>query len=326
MTQPRKKAAMIRILASLLIGLAMSIGSTGSVIGVTASDRELNGFAVGNSLVPVAEIHPGGPDRDGIPAIDRPQFVAAEDADFLDGEDQVLGLVRQGKARAYPIKIMNWHEIVNDQINGEPIAITYCPLCGSGVAFIAEQGQRDLSFGVSGLLYNSDMLLYDRETESLWSQIAKRAIAGPLVGARLTALPLTHTTWRAWQRAHPKTEVLSTQTGYRRNYAHAPYGGYEDERGLYFPVSARSNRYHPKERVLGVEQNGVFKAYPFAELSRTDGSVTDQLGGEAIEVRFDWAQNSASAFDAAGEPLPAMTLFWFAWYTFHPDTEVFKAK
>lgn len=317
---------MIRLLGLRLSGMLAVAASAGALFASTSSDRHLNGFAVANSLVPVAEIHAGGPDRDGIPAIDRPQFVSAEDAEFLDGDDPVLGLVRDGMARAYPIKIMNWHEIVNDQINGEPIAITYCPLCGSGVAFIAEQGQRDLSFGVSGLLYNSDMLLYDRETESLWSQIAKQAIAGPLVGARLSALPLTHTTWRAWQRAHPETEVLSTQTGYRRNYDQAPYGGYEDERGLYFPVGARSNRYHPKERVLGIERNGVFKAYPFAELSQTDGSVTDQVGGETIEVRFDRAQNSASAFDAAGEPLPTMTLFWFAWYAFHPDTQVFQAR
>lgn len=317
---------MTRFLGLALTGMLVVAASAGALLAATPNDRQLNGFAVGNSLVPVAEIHAGGPDRDGIPAIDRPQFVAADEAEFLDGEDQVLGLVRHGTARAYPIKIMNWHEIVNDQVNGEPIAITYCPLCGSGVAFIAEHGKRDLSFGVSGLLYNSDMLLYDRETESLWSQIAKQAIAGPLAGTRLTAVPLTQTTWRAWRRAQPDAEVLSTETGYRRNYDHAPYGGYEQERGLYFPVSASSNRYHPKERVLGVERNGVFKAYPFAELSRTDGTVTDQLGGEAVEVRFDWAQNSASAFDAAGEPLPAMTLFWFAWYAFHPDTEVFKAR
>ncbi len=317
---------MTRRLGLRLGGMLAVAASAGALFAATPNDRQLSGFAVGNSLVPVAEIHAGGPDRDGIPAIDRPQFITAEEAEFLDGEDEVLGLVRAGAARAYPIKIMNWHEIVNDQINGEPIAITYCPLCGSGVAFIAEQGQRDLSFGVSGLLYNSDMLLYDRETESLWSQIAKQAIAGALVGTRLNSLPLAHTTWRAWQRAHPKTEVLSTETGYRRNYDHAPYGGYENERGLYFPVSARSNRYHPKERILGVEHNGVFKAYPFAELSQTDGSVTDQVGGETIEVRFDWAQNSASAFDAAGEPLPTMTLFWFAWYAFHPDTQVFQAR
>jgi len=221
--------------------------------------------------------------------------------------------------------IMNWHEIVNDRVAGEHVAITYCPLCGTGVAFRADDHDRPLTFGVSGLLYNSDMLLYDRETESLWSQIMKQAISGPMTGHRLEVLPLTHTTWRAWRRAHPRTDVLSTDTGYRRDYARSPYGGYETERGLYFPVSAKSGRYHPKERVLGVEIGGVYKAYPFAELSKTDGDLRDRVGGEDIVIRFDWANDSASAFDAKGQQRAAMTGFWFAWYAFHPQTEVFQA-
>ncbi|MCF7979938.1 MAG: DUF3179 domain-containing protein [Chromatiaceae bacterium] len=310
--------------ALVVVGLVAL--SANLLLDAAPTAQQLNGFAVHNSLVPVAEIHAGGPDRDGIPAIDQPRFVEAEAVDFLARDDEVLGLVHQGEARAYPIKIMDWHEIVNDRIEGEPIAITYCPLCGSGIAFRAEQAGRELSFGVSGLLYNSDLLLYDRQTESLWSQIAKQAIAGPLAGTKLTALPLTHTTWGAWRRAHPQTQVLSTETGHRRNYDRAPYGGYSSHGELYFPVSARSKRYHPKERVLGVEVNGQFKAYPFAELSQTDGRVSDQLGGESIEVRFDWAQPSARAFDAEGDPLPTTTLFWFAWYAFHPETEVYRAN
>ena len=317
---------MTRPLGATLTGILVASLSVGLMLAAGASAQQLNGFAVDNSLIPVAEIHPGGPGRDGIPAIDQPRFIEADDADFLDREDQVLGLVYQGEARAYPITILNWHEIVNDRIDDEPVAITYCPLCGSGIAFSAEHAGRELDFGVSGLLYNSDLLLYDRQTESLWSQIAKQAIAGPLAGTELTALPLTHTTWGAWRRAHPQTQVLSTETGYRRNYDRAPYGGYANERGLYFPVSARSKRYHPKERVLGVEIDGHFKAYPFSELSQTDGSISDQLGGESIEVRFDWAQPSASAFDAEGNPLPTTTLFWFAWYAFHPETEVYRAN
>ena len=151
---------------------------------------ETNGFDLRNALVPVDEIHAGGPVRDGIPSIDEPKFIAAGDADFLRGGDDVLGIVRNGVARAYPIRIMNWHEIVNDEIAGERVAVTFCPLCGTGIAFAAESLGRDLTFGVSGLLYNSDMLLYDRETESLWSQIKKQAITGPMKGHRLSALPL----------------------------------------------------------------------------------------------------------------------------------------
>lgn len=304
----------------LLVMLAASL-----LAAPTPAPAQHGDFDLDNALVPVAEIHAGGPARDGIPSIDRPRFVPARDADFLRGADQVLGIVRNGVARAYPIRIMNWHEIVNDEIEGERIAVTYCPLCGTGVAFASASGGRPLTFGVSGLLYNSDMLLYDRETESLWSQIKKQAIAGPLAGRELTALPLTHTSWSGWLREHPDTVVLSTDTGYRRDYARQPYDGYETERGLYFPVANKSRRYHPKERVLGVEIGGAYKAYPFAELSRTDGEVADRIAGQPVTIRFDRLNQSARAFDAQGRQLPAMTGFWFAWYAFHPETEVFRA-
>lgn len=306
------------------IRLGILLALTAALLAASAL-AETNGFDLDHALVPVDEIHAGGPVRDGIPSIDRPRFLAPRDADFLRGDDDVLGIVLGGVARAYPIRIMNWHEIVNDDLGGERVAITYCPLCGTGVAFAAESRGRPLSFGVSGLLYNSDMLLYDRETESLWSQIKKQAIAGPLKGRRLDALPLTHTTWSAWLKEHPDTQVLSTDTGYRRDYSRTPYGGYETERGLYFPVANKSRRYHPKERVLGVQIGGQYKAYPFAELSRTDGAIEDRVGGQPVTIRFDRLNESARAFDAAGEQLAAMTGFWFAWYAFHPDTEVFRA-
>lgn len=297
------------------------------LVSASAFSRDDNGFDLSGSLVPMEEIHLGGPSRDGIPAIDHPKFVPAQKVDFLDAEDHILGLARNGEIKAYPIPIMNWHEIVNDKAGGERVAITYCPLCGTGVAFVARVGGRELSFGVSGLLYNSDVLLYDRETESLWSQLRNQAISGPMKGSKLKALPLTHTTWRAWRREHPDTLVLSTDTGERRNYSRDPYGGYEQERGLYFPVSARSQRYHPKERVLGVEIGGRFKAYPFAELARIgEREIRDQFAGRELRVQFDWANESARVLDSAGEQLPAVTSFWFAWYAFHPDAEVFTQK
>lgn len=298
-----------------------------ALVSASAFSRDDNGFDLGGSLVPVDEIHLGGPSRDGIPALDHPKFVSEQEAGFLEGEDQVLGLVRNGEAKAYPVPIMNWHEIVNDEVGGERVAITYCPLCGSGVAFAARAGGKDLTFGVSGLLYNSDVLLYDRETESLWSQLMNRAVTGPMKGRKLEPLPLTHTSWRAWRREHPGTLVLSTATGSRRDYSRDPYAGYAQERGLYFPVAAESRRYHPKERVLGLEVDGRFKAYPFAELSRTRKSeILDRFNGKALGIRFDQANESARAFDSSGKQLPAVTSYWFAWYGFHPGTEVFTAK
>jgi hypothetical protein len=221
-----------------------------------------NDFDLRGSLIPADEIHAGGPPRDGIPALTDPTFVPAAQADFLTPDDRILGLNLDGEARAYPIAILNWHEIVNDRIRGRPVAITYCPLCGSGVVFDALLDGRRVDFGVSGLLYNSDVLLYDRQTESLSSQIKKQAVTGPMKGQRLSALPVTDTTWRAWRETHSKTLVLSTDTGHSRDYSRDPYGGYAQESGLYFPVSARSKRYHPKERVLGLEIDGTFKAYP----------------------------------------------------------------
>jgi hypothetical protein len=292
-----------------------------------AHGRETNGFDLSGSLIPSDEIHLGGPSRDGIPAIDRPRFVSARDADFLDTNHQVLGLARGGEAKAYPIAIMNWHEIVNDRLGGERVAITYCPLCGTGVAFVSRARGRDLRFGVSGLLYNSDVLLYDRETESLWSQIRRQAVTGPMKGEKLVALPLTHTTWRAWRQEHPDTWVLSTDTGFRRDYERDPYAGYASESGLFFPVRAESRRYHPKERVLGLEIDGRFKAYPFAELSRLDGGeVRERFVGREIRICFDRDSESAQAFGPEGEQIPAITGFWFAWYAFHPETEVFTAE
>jgi hypothetical protein len=309
-----------------ILRLALLLALAAALLSL-AFGRDMNGFDLSDSLVPGDQIHLGGPARDGIPAIDEPRFDSAAKADHLEPGDRVLGLVHNGQARAYPIAIMNWHEVVNDEFAGEPVAITYCPLCGSGVAFAASLDGEPLSLGVSGLLYNSDVLLYDRETESLWSQLLMQAISGPRKGERLRPLPLIHTTWRAWRQEHPGALVLSTDTGHRRDYRSNPYEGYVSDTALYFPVRSESRRYHPKERVLGLEIDGQFKAYPFAELSQVaGGQIRDVLAGRPVQVRFDRDSETARAFDDEGGPLPAVTGFWFAWYAFHPETAVFTAK
>jgi hypothetical protein len=217
--------------------------------------------------------------------------------------------------------------VVNDRIGSESIAVTYCPLCGTGIAFLPPAGSGKHGFGVSGLLYNSDVLLYDRETESLWSQLRMQAVAGPLRGERLTAVPLTHTSWGAWRAEHPDTQVLSTDTGFDRDYARDPYAGYTASSEIYFPVSASSRRYHPKERVLGLEVDGRFKAYPFAELSRSGHTeISDSFAGSRLTIRFDPTAESARAFDESGAEVAAVTGFWFAWYAFHPETEVYTTS
>ncbi|WP_210396774.1 DUF3179 domain-containing protein [Motiliproteus sediminis] len=292
-----------------------------------AGAATLNGFDLDDASIPADEIRAGGPPRDGIPAIDAPRFVGAAEARFLTPHSRVIGVAINGDARAYPIAILNWHEVVNDRLGDTNLVVTYCPLCGTGVVYRAEQDQRLLSFGVSGLLYNSDVLLYDRETESLWSQLLHGAISGPLKGAELVQLPSLLTSWSDWQRRYPATRVLSTDTGYRRNYERNPYGGYDESLALYFPVAFLSQQFHPKERVLGVERAGVARAYPFSELAKLGniGELSDQLGDEVVRIRYDAEARSAELLDAGGQPLAAINAFWFAWYTFHPDTEVYRA-
>jgi hypothetical protein len=286
-----------------------------------------NGFDLADALVPIDEIHQGGPPRDGIPALDNPIFLSADQAGYLKEYDYVLGMTRNGISKAYPIRILNWHEIINDRFGQEPVVVSYCPLCGTGIAYGAFIDGAVRSFRVSGLLYNSDLLLYDRESESLWSQIAGKAISGPLKGQRLKPLGVRHTTWSAWRRQHPGSLVLSTQTGYRRDYSRDPYAGYQQSEELYFPIKHLDRRYHPKERVIGIELNGTFKAYPFAELGRLKKRVLkDRIAGEEIEIRFNVPLRSGQVFDREGRELPSVNSFWFAWTAFHPETAVFQSS
>ena len=289
------------------------------------SAQSKNGFDLQGSLIPADSILSGGPAKDGIPAIDKPRFIAADKADFLRADAPVLGMEYKGLTKAYPINILNWHEIVNDQFNNESVVITFCPLCGSGMAFSAIIDNKAHTFGVSGLLFNSDVLLYDRQTQSLWSQLMTQAISGPHKGQHLVSLPVLHTTWQDWKTRHPDTLVLSTDTGFRRDYNNSPYTDYLDSTQIMFPLTAVSRRYHPKEEVLGLEINGQFKVYPFIELEKSASSFIEDVNGRSITVRYDRKHRSAAAFDQQDKQLPGVRTFWFAWYAFHPQTDVYVA-
>jgi len=288
-----------------------------------------NGFNLDKALIPAAKILGGGPGKDDIPALDKPHFISADKVDFLQPSDRILGLTLQGISKAYPIKILNYHEIVNDTfnntLNDQPVVITFCPLCGSGIAYSAMIKGKKHHFGVSGLLYNSDVLLYDRETESLWSQLMNQAVSGPMRGTKLIPIALTHTTWADWQQRFPETLVLSTDTGYDRDYEKNPYAGYRLDRKLWFPVARQSNRYHPKQRVMGIELKGKTKAYAISELTNMPAAFKDTLAGQTIAIHYDKQHQSASITDMDNQPIPGVTTFWFAWYAFHPETAVFKA-
>ena len=314
-----------------LVNMSRTSWLTAAILACTipslATAQSLHGFDLHNATIPVEHILSGGPSRDGIPAIDSPVFESASSATWLEAGERILGISLEGVSRAYPIAILNWHEVVNDVISGRPIVITYCPLCGTGMAFDSRVGNRNVKFGVSGLLFQSDVLLYDRQTESLWSQIMSVAISGPQQGTKLDSLALTHTSWGAWRDDHPDTDVLSRNTGVERDYMQDPYAGYADSPRTLFPVINRApGPWHAKDWVLGVEVNGKYKAYPFAELS-TQGlrQFTDELAGERFTIAWD-EENKSAAMLRDNKIQPSITAFWFAWYAFHPGAEVFQAR
>ena len=317
----RGKWARWVIYSMVLIGLVFFLSNR------SISFSSDNGFDLTDTLIPRDDIYHGGPGRDDIPSIDRPRFISANEAEFLEPTDRVLGLVLDDVVRAYPVKILNYHEIVNDTVNKQAIVVSYCPLCGSGVAFAPELKGTDNSFGVSGLLYNSDMLLYDRTTGSLWSQIMGQAISGRLKGHKLVTLVLANTSWSHWLQQHPDTEGLSTRTGFYRNYKRHPYGDYDVNRAVYFPVSNTSARYHPKARVIGLVLGEKSKAWPVSELAKQHLSVIeDEFAGQTLRVHYDADSQSAVIYDTQGQQLTTTTLFWFAWVAFHPDTEVYELR
>ena len=284
----------------------------------------LNGFDLSGSIVPSREIIRGGPPKDGIPAIDQPNFLLHPQNIQLGGSDQVLGVLYNGIAKAYPISIMNWHEIVNDNYKTEPVVITFCPLCGSGMAFSANVNGTNLRFGVSGLLYNSDVLLYDRRSNSLWSQILGQGVTGEYKGTSLKQIPIEHTTWERWHGRHPDTQVLSFSTGFSRDYQRNPYAGYSLNPETYFPVKFKAKDFHPKELVLAIILDGKSKAYPFVELAKGETVINDRIGNTEVSVTYFPEYNSAIMANNQGDILPATTMFWFAWAAFHPDTAIYR--
>lgn len=298
----------------------------GLCLPLLAVAQQKNGFDLGNALVKPDTILHGGPPRDGIPALNDPAFTIPSDDLPWRPDDLVMTLDLEGQSYGYPVGIMNWHEIVNHEIGGRPVLVTFCPLCGTGMIFDPVVDGEALTFGVSGLLHNSDLLMYDHQTQSLWSQIPGKAIAGPMAGKVLDRIRGRHELWGKWlQRDAGERKVLSTDTGYQRDYLRSPYGDYDHSDRLYFPVSEESRRYHPKTWVIGLEVNGEARVWPFPELENANAPVQDRIGGQAVTIHYDPDVPTAWVVDESGNELAATRAFWFAWYTFHPETTVFRA-
>ncbi len=301
----------------------------------------------------------GCPSMDCIPSIDDPAFVEARDADWLDPNDTVIGLEQNGEARAYPLGILNVHEIVNDEVGGEEVAVTYCPLCRSGLVYSREVDGQVLEFGVSGKLYNANLVMYDRQTQTYWSQVQGRAIVGPLVPSELEIRTSVITGWQDWRNGHPDTKVLSRDTGIypASSYDSNPYTGYAATESVGFGVGEVDDRLPSKTLVYGLTAGGVSKAYTEKDIRRED-LIQDELGGVPVMLVEDQQDGGIQAYtrevdggtlefsiendqlvDGEGnewsfdgeklngeeelEQLPTHGFYWFAWSKFHPDTSVY---
>lgn len=274
-------------------------------------------------------VHPdklvsGGPPKDGIPSIDNPQFISVSEANkFLNDKELVLGINFNSDKRAYPFQVLVWHEIVNDIVGGKPVVVTYCPLCGTGIAFDRTINGEAVQFGVSGLLYNSDLVMYDRKTDTLWQQVTGKAIIGQLTGVKLKQLPLDTLNWEEWKSLHPDTKVLSQETGYNRQYGRNPYEDYETSKSLYFPVENEDKSLHPKEVIYGIEISNKFKAYREEDL-KTLKKIEDKIDKiDIIIQRNDSGIVKVINKDTNEEIVPVRS-FWFAWFAFHPETDLYK--
>ena len=252
-------------------------------------------------LIDLAELRSGGPPPDGIPPIDEPLFLNPDDVDFLADNEPVLALEINGDARAYPVQILTWHEIVNDTVGGIPVSVTYCPLCNSALALdrrvTIDGTDQVLDFGTSGLLLNSSLVMYDRQTETLWSHFTGQAILGQLTGIELEDFALSTVAWSMWRDANPDGLVLSKDTGFDRSYGRNPYPGYDDVDGVPFLFQGEvDGRYTALTRIVGIEGDGEAVGVPLVDLQKA-GVLT----GEVSETAFVawWTAGTASALDSS---------------------------
>lgn len=282
--------------------------------------------------IPLDEVLSGGPRKDGIPSIDHPNFLLTPEVDYLDDEDLGILLTLHGNTRFYPYKIMSHHEIVNDTVGGEEIVVTYCPLCATGVAFSRLISAGVSEFGVSGMLYQSNLLMYDRSTQTLWDQLTGEAVVGQLTGEELFRISSDVVSYGSVRKREFDVYVLSTDTGYIRDYNNAPYEGYDTDERTYFPTNADGDqRLHPKTLIYGIAIDG--KAIAFTkDFIVNRGTFQGYLGHGEKKIPLYLLYNSETEQlevtrfykDTPGkkEPFVPVPAFWFSWLAQYPDTEL----
>lgn len=311
--------------------------------------------------IPQDEIFDGGPGKDGIPSVDNPQFGDFTDLSFMRDDDLIIGVQVGDIIKGYPHPILDWHEIVNDKIGGEAYALTYCPLTGTAISWDRNINGEETEFGVSGLLYNTNLMPYDRKTNSTWSQQRNDCVNGPLIGKIIETKPLIETNFATFRSAFPNAEIMTNDTGFGRNYGSYPYGDYRSNNSrILFPISINDSRLPVKERVLGVFVNGDVKAYTFGN-STTIEALNDEFNGSNIVLLRSTEENILIAFEnpnqlvfeglegqlpfiikdesgvsydlfgrSSEEGAPDLKItesfigYWFSWGTFYPDLEIFE--
>jgi len=248
-------------------------------------------------LIPQGLVFDGGPGKDGIPALSNPAFVSLDQALYMSDDDLVIGFNNNGEYRAYPHGILDWHEIVNDDVLGIKIAVTYCPLTGSGIGWDRDFDGVETTFGVSGLLYNTNLIPYDRNTDSNWCQISLQCVNGTLKGQTASTFHIIETTWKTWKELFPDSKVISQNTGFSRNYAQYPYGDYKtNDSRLLFPVNSDDNRLSAKEKVLTVIEKGKAKVYRFSEFENGTSLIEDSFEGSDFLILGNKTKNYLIAF------------------------------
>lgn len=306
------------------------------------------------------EISWGGVIKDGIPALVNPKLIPPAEADYITPDELVFGVEINGDARAYPLRMMDWHEMFNDVIGGVPVALAYCTLCGSGILYETAVAGRDapFEFGSSGFLYRSNKLMFDRETDTLWNQFTGKPVAGKLVDAdiELKARPVAITSWAKWHARHPDTTVLSLDTGFERDYTPGkPYAAYFDSPDLMFPARVNDTRLAAKDYVFALRLGDAEKAWAL-KLFADSPVLNDTIDGRPVVLVGDpdsrtvrayatggrefssapgapdnlvtvdgsWRITEAALVSASGETLPRLPghiAFWFAWQNFRPGAE-----
>ena len=281
-----------KLFYGLLLSAALLLFACGS-------DDTATGGGGDNSewIIPSSEVFDGGPGQDGIPSVDSPNFSPVSDIDFLSDSELVVGVLDGDVAKAYPHIILDWHEIVNDQVGATNVAVTYCPLTGTALGWNRMVNGQLVTFGVSGKLYNTNLMPFDRTTESYWTQLGLECVNGDWINSKVDFVPVIEMSWGAWKAAFPNSLVMNTDTGHSRNYGVYPYGDYRtNNQNIIFPVSPFDNRQPSKERVLGVISEETNRSYSI-DLFSQDAVITDTLDNSELIVIGSKLQNFIVAYE-----------------------------